>query len=219
VKLESREMQRAIEKELQDGEEIVWCAQPRPEALGRHLGRLRFIAYIFYVVGGLSAMFFGTVFVLVALNVTPPPVPGPNSRNAGVAAPIWVLALLPLFGLAFVAGGRVIWRLPLRAGKAAAFSAYALTTSRLLILDSDAKGVNRTVRRFGVADVERIVRIERPNDEGDLILGEVKEEEFISGGGTGGPLMRPIGLMGVDRPDQVERLIRETLVAAKRGSD
>ncbi len=207
-------MQRAIEKELQDGEEIVWCAQPRPEAMGRHLGRLRFIAYTFYVVGGLSAMLFGTPFVLAALEMIPPP-----KTDTGKPVPIWMLALFPLGGLAFVAVGRVIWRLPLRAGKAAAFTAYALTTSRLLILDSDAKGVNRTVRRFGVTDVERIVRIERPNDEGDLVLGEMKEEEFISGGGTGGPLMRPIGLMGIDRPAEVERLIRETLLGRKRGSE
>lgn len=181
--------------------------------MGRHLHISRRFAYLFWIAGGFGLFMTVVIASLVVMGVEIEVNGRPaESRDA------WVFLFLPLWALGFIAGGRYIWRMPQRAGKAAAFTAYALTTSRLLILDSDAKGVNRTVRRFGVTDVERIVRIERPNDEGDLILSEEKEQEFITGGGANA-VMRPIGLMGIDRPAEVERLIRETLLGRKRGSD
>jgi hypothetical protein len=214
VKLESREMQRAIEKELQDGEEIVWCAQPRPEALGRHLHAFGRMSMMLYFLGVLSTFWTSALFLVVAIGV-----PIPLKSGVATRQDLWLLWVFPIMGLVLVWGGRWLAKTPERAGKAAAFTAYALTTSRLLIFDSNSKGESRKLRKFDAASIGRIVRIERRNDEGDLIFGEEPEEEFMMSGGGKGPLMRPIGLMGVDQPAEVERLIRETLLGGKRGSD
>jgi hypothetical protein len=199
-------MQHALVKELGPGEEVVWCAQPRPEALGRHLHATRRFAYFFGIFGGFGLFMTVVIASLVLVGVKIPV----NGRTA-TSHDAWVLLFLPLWSLGFIAGGRFMWKGPDRASKAAAFTAYALTTTRLIIFSSNSKGSSRKIRKFDARDLDRIVRIERPGDEGDLILGEEPEEEFAGIPAGNGPPMRPVGLLGIDQPADVERLIRATL--------
>lgn len=176
----ARELESAVERELQSGERTVWVEMPVPR----------------YFTGLTTTMFlFGIPWTAFALFWT-----------GGAAWGTWrggpgFFRLFPLFGLPFILIGFGMLGSPIWAYRKAQRTIYAITDRRALII---AAGRTTTIRSFPPEKLEEIFRREKRDGTGDVIFlrnawrdsdGDRRSEE--------------IGFMSVREPKHVENLLQE----------
>jgi hypothetical protein len=147
------------------------------------------------------------VWLVLALQILGPPRPGEPYP--------WFLllpALLPVLAFAVLAlwmpGGITGRRLPHRASH----TLYLVTNRRVAILEG---GQPWKIRSLAPAQLTNLVRRQRPDGSGDLIL--TREPGTLSEGWAGGSnwaayAWREIGLFGLADARGVERVIRKNLL-------
>jgi len=197
------ELATTLRDELEPGEQLVWSAQPNPSALGRAMYPWGWSGWLFF---GFAALWTcGATAMIIIGNRA-----GWSSQGKPANPPPLAFQLFfPAVGLIFMGVGLVIAWLPRRAGRAAAHTAYALTSHRIILVEGTRKGDSRNIIRYRTVDFDRVQRSERTDGTGNLIF------EFVDLGYmmNGKQARRPRGIIGVDHIAEVERLIRKTLTA------
>ena len=195
----SEKWRQRVQEELDPEEQVLWMGSPDPaRTAGRPLstpaGRV-----------GLVTFATAVAWVLLAAQLVGPPRPG---------YPWFILlpALFPVLAFAVLAvwmpGGLTGRRLPHRASH----TLYLITDQRVAILEG---GRPMKVRSLASAQLTNLVRRQRPDGSGDLVL--TREPGTLSEGWAGGSnwaayAWREIGLFGLADVRAVERVIRQRLL-------
>lgn len=197
----SEKWRQRVQDELDPEEQVLWMGSPDPaRAAGRPLSTPA--ARV-----GLVTLATSCAWLLLAWQVVGPPRPG-------YPFPWFVLlpALLPVIAFAVLAlwmpGGVTGRRLPHRASH----TLYLVTNRRVAILEG---GRPMKVRSLAPAQLTHLVRRQRPDGSGDLIL--TREPGTLSEGWAGGSnwaayAWREVGLFGLPDARAVERVIRQNLL-------
>lgn len=197
----SEKWRERVQEELDPEEQVRWMGSPDPaRTAGRPLSTPA--ARVGLVTLGTSC-----VWLFLALQIFGPPRPGEPY-------PWFILlpALLPVLAFVLLAlwmpGGISGRRLPHRASH----TLYLVTNRRVAILEG---GSTTKVRSLAPAQLTNMVRRQRPDGAGDLVLA--REPGTLSEGWAGGSnwaayAWREIGLFGLADVRGVERVIRQTLL-------
>ncbi len=188
------ELQAALQAEIDPEEELRWCG--RPDA-GRASRRLMSGVVLF----ALIAMLFGGMALFAAWSTRAELIGGDmSSHRRGDAVPTWgAVWLMGLLGTAIFSAGAVGGPLFLVSiHRAATRTVYALTDTRVFSVVLNRRGLAR-ISSMEPGHPLFINRSEGRNGRGDIHL--------YPGRGQQGAAM---SLIGVERPRDVERLIRST---------
>ncbi len=197
----SEKWRQRLQEELDPEEQVLWLASPDPErTAGRPLSTPA--ARV-----GLVTFASAVAWLLLASQIIGPPRPG-------YPFPWFVLlpALIPVVTFAVLAiwmpGGLTGRRLPHRASH----TLYLITNRRVAIMEG---GRPMKVRSLTPAQLTNMVRRQRPDGSGDLIL--TREPGTLSEGWAGGSnwaayAWREVGLFGLADVRGVERVIRQNLL-------
>jgi hypothetical protein len=174
-------LQNDLDRELDDGEQILWSARPDPARVARQ--------YILMFVFGIPFTLFALFWMGMTSMIT--------GLMPGEFTPF---KLFPLFGLPFVLVGLGLLSSPFWAYRKAKSGAYAITNRRIIIIEG---GSSRSVKSYVKRDVQQIERREHSNGTGDLIFAR----EYVRGS-KGRVNTREIGFFGIPRAREVEHLLR-----------
>lgn len=197
----SEKWQQRVQEELDPEEQVLWMGSPDPaRTAGRPLSTPA--ARV-----GLVTFASAVAWLLLATQVIGPPRPG-NPFPWLILVP----ALFPVITFAILAtwmpGGITGRRLPYRASH----TLYLITNQRVAIMEG---GQPMKVRSLTPAQLTNMVRRQRPDGSGDLIL--TREPGTLSEGWAGGSnwaayAWREVGLFGLADVRGVERVIRQNLL-------
>lgn len=193
----------ALDRELEHGERLIWCAVPGPRA-GAFPSMLKPLA------GGLVFVGFSLIWMGMTWSMTrsAPDGGGPLGR------------IFPLFGLPFLLYGLVSvtlpWWYPRRRRRR---TANVLTDRRAIVVSPSIGGMR--VQSFRPGDVARVEKTVRDDGSGDLEFLGVAEPvvthrfagasvRFTVRGSTFRP--PPPGFQGVANVNEVERRLRAVLL-------
>ena len=165
--------------QLNPGERLLWSGSPAPGAAA---------------VSGVPVTLFGIMFIGFAVTW----ISGAISAT-GQAAGAW--SLFPLFGVPGLLIGVALLLGPLWYAIAAAHTVYAVTEGRALIITGSRA---RTVRSYTSADVDEVVRVERPDGSGSVFFAT-----RTTTSARGSTRRRRIGFVGIPEVRRVEQLIRD----------
>jgi len=201
----SEKWRQRVQEELDPEEEVLWMGSPDPaRTAGRSLSTPA--ARV-----GMVTLATACGWLLLAWQIVGPPRPG-------YPFPWFILmpALFPVLAFAVLAvgmpGGLTGRRLPHRAHH----TLYLVTDRRVAILEG---GRPLKVRSLAPAQLTNLVRRQRPDGSGDLIL--TREPGTLSEGWAGGNnwaayAWREVGLFGLADVRAVERVIRQRLLRDDR---
>jgi len=197
----SEKWRERVQEELDPEEQVLWMGSPDPaRTAGRPLSTPA--ARV-----GLVTFATAVGWLMLAMQIVGPPRPGQPYP--------WIIllpALFPVIAFAVLAtwmpGGITGRRLPHRASH----TLYMITDQRVAILEG---GQSFKVRSLAPAQLTNMVRRQRPDGSGDLIL--TREPGTLSEGWAGGSnwaayAWREIGLFGLADVRAVERVIRQRLL-------
>jgi hypothetical protein len=174
-------LQTDLQREMDDGEQILWSARPDPMRVARQ--------YIVLFVFGIPFTLFALFWMGMTTMIT--------GFMPGEFTPF---KLFPLFGVPFVLVGLGLLSAPFRAYHKARSGAYAITNRRIIMIEG---GTSRTVKSFVQKDVQQIERREHSNGTGDVIFARERVR-----GSKGRINTREIGFFGIAQAQEVERLLR-----------
>jgi hypothetical protein len=197
----SEKWRQRVQEELDPEEQLLWMGSPDPgKTAGRPLSTPA-------VRVGLVALVVELIWLLLTLQFIGPPQPGDP-----LTLFILIPALLPVIAFAVLAawmpGGLTGRRLPHRPDH----TLYLVTNRRAVIIEG---GRPVRVRSLTPAQLTNMVRRQRPDGSGDLIL--TREPGTLSEGWAGGSnwaayAWREVGLFGLADVRGVERVIRQNLL-------
>jgi hypothetical protein len=188
VPIFSPELQQLISNELRSDEKQVWAAQPLPRVF-----RLQSIGIVLF---GIPWTAFSIFWICAAgWGVW---------GHAGKAIP-GPFVFFPLFGVPFVLIGFGMLSSPFWLSKMARRTVYVLTDRRAIVISGKAFG-GVTVQSFEPDRLTSMERNQRADGSGNLLF-----ESFVQRQGSGSSTVRR-GFMGIENVQQVEELIRETLL-------
>ncbi|MGD1278779.1 MAG: hypothetical protein ABR964_16320 [Tepidisphaeraceae bacterium] len=190
----SPQWQHQIDSELEEGEKLIWAAQPLPRVYRR-----RAIGAVLFGIPWTAFAVFWMVGASGAWNTHP---------HRPSTAPF---ALFPLFGVPFVLIGLGMLTSPFWMGRKARRVLYALTNRRAIIFEGRIfGGIN--VQTFMPDRLTSMTRNERADGTGDLIF-----EQFLQNASRNSTMVR-CGFLGIERVHDVEELIMETLLKTRTPS-
>jgi hypothetical protein len=189
------ELAARVERELRDGERVVWVGQPRPDLYAKASGCL--------VVFGIFFTAFSGIWLLITFGI--------GSCLLGSGGDALEIAGIPfllfgLFGLPFLLIGIGLLTAPLWNRKWARRVCYLLTDQRAVTWEPTLFG-GVTVRSFSREGLGRITRYENADGSGSLVF-----QEYTVSHGEGSTTHRR-GFMHIDQVRSVEELIHRTLLA------
>ena len=188
------ELRRQVDAELDAGERIVWLGQPVAALMARQAWPV--------VLFGVPWTAFAIFWTLGAAGMI-----GRHGTSGGSATG-WFAYVFPLWGLPFIAIGFAMLTAPYWAARTARQTIYALTDRRAIVWQ--AKGWGKfEVHNFQPERLTSMTRKQRGDGSGDLIF-----EQFQERNGSGTTTIRR-GFMAVPDVQEVEDLIRETLLAPR----
>lgn len=156
--MQQQAMEFPLERELAEGEELLWSGRPDPSR--RALSAGPNVAFM------VLACVFGVIGVLLPVAAQIPSFIGIGSEAAAIISQVFYiiggtfLFMAILFGIFAIA-----FRQPLRQ------MIYAITNQRVIIL---RRGATLTVDSYARNDIGRITRRERPDGSGDLIFADAR---------------------------------------------
>jgi hypothetical protein len=197
----SEKWRERVQEELDPEEQVLWMGSPDPgKTAGRPLSTPAARVGLVTFAGALG-------WLLLAMQIIGPPRPGYPYP--------WIVflpALFPVIAFALLAtwmpGGITGRRLPHRASH----TLYLITDQRVAILEG---GQSFRVRSLAPAQLTNMVRRQRPDGSGDLILTRepgTLSEGWAGGGNWAAYAWREIGLFGLSDVRAVERVIRQRLL-------
>ena len=139
---------QALNKELRNGEKLVWAEQPIPSQLVKSA----YLLWLFFVPWTLFALFWTA---------------GASGFQWPALDNIGVYSLFPLFGLPFILIGVYGLVMPFKMRKKAESTVYAITNQRLLI-GHFPNAIELQI--FFPKDVNRLTRFEKSDGSGNLIF-------------------------------------------------
>lgn len=194
-----------VQEEMDPGEEMLWMGSPdSTRTAGRPL--MTPAARV-----GLVTFLTAVGWLLLAWQITPPRPDHPLFWLVLLPAVLPVVAFAAL--AAWMPGGVTGRRLP----HSPEHTLYVVTDRRVVIMEG---GRPLKIRSLAPAQLTNLVRRQRPDGAGDLIL--TREPGTLSEGWAGGSnwaayAWREIGLFGLADVRAVERLIRERLLPHTNG--
>lgn len=202
----SANLDAALRGELRPSERILWASSPDPRAFGRHLRSSGKVGRAFAFIS-LGWIVLATAIMLAGNHY------GWKSKGGRPVSPppLAFQLAFPGFGIPFFIIGLYIAAAPRRAASAARYTAYAITDQRIIVIDADSQR-EWSVTSYSGQDFARCTREEYGPGLGDLIIGHAPTDREVNGR----TVMRPIGLLGVQDPRGVQKLIERTLPAVER---
>jgi hypothetical protein len=194
----SFEMQHRVESELDRDESMLWCG--RQTLTKRHLLMTLPVAFFGMFFGG-----FALFWIVMAFTMT--------SKAGNGDVPFLFRYLFPLFGIPFLLVGLALMSSPFWATRRAKKTFYALTNKRAIVWQAGFFG-GLSVRSFRADDLDDMIRIEHGDGRGDLIFREYVTTTYSHDHGRRHHLRR-VGFIGIENVHDVERQVRETLLAEK----
>ena len=147
-------MEPVIERQLNNGERLLWTG--KPDAGRTALKYIPFSIFAVFWLGMCTVIFGGMAFVTGGMSQA---VGGSMMPGVGITS---------FMAIPFVVAGLGFLFSPVLAAIGASNTVYGITDSRLLIVKSFISTSVRTYRREDIRDLERI---ERANGTGDLVFG------------------------------------------------
>ena len=176
----------AIQSELLPGERLIWAAQPSPAALARTRWPI--------AAPGLFLMLFASFWLTFTFDM----LFSGNNRP-----PIGFLLIFPLVGFAALTAGLAMLLSPPWYGRKAKRMAYAVTDSRVLIVEPGR------VQSFEPGDIQQLVRTDKGDGSGNLIIREEQGNLMLAMHTFGAMANRKIGFYGVPDVRAAETAIRD----------
>lgn len=176
------EMDQLLERELHEGERVVWAGQPNAD----RVFRMGFLIYLFAIPWlAITTMIGG----------------GGAFMGGGLFGGFITLFMLPFYAIGFGMLAAPFW---LR--RQAKNTIYAVTDRRAFSSQPTLLS-GRTVRSFGPTELQQITRTERSDGSGDLVF-----QEHITRDSDGDRRVTRHGFMGIPNVRQVDKIIREELL-------
>ncbi|MDQ2887591.1 MAG: hypothetical protein M3Y39_16075 [Chloroflexota bacterium] len=156
--MQQQEMEFSLEKELAEGEELLWFGHPDPSRRATMAGPTLAFIILTSVFGVLGILFLVAALIISFFAIA--------SRATAVVSLVFYiiggtfLFLAILFGLF-----ATFLRQPLRQ------TVYGITNQRVIIL---RRGATLTVDSYTKNDIGHITRRERPDGSGDLIFANAR---------------------------------------------
>ena len=144
------EMERELRRELAAGEQIIWSGLPDPRRM-----RLAFVIWLFAIPW--------TLFSLAWTGIALSAVLSGKGENAG----LWWTWIFPLWGTPFIAVGLYMLSMPFRIRAALGRSIYALTSQRVLQVET---GKTRKVTAVALSQLGAVSRTEGKDGWGTLSI-------------------------------------------------
>lgn len=192
--MSDRELEDALNNELQTGEELLWRAQPEPW----RMAKTTLPMFLFAIPWTLFALAWETMALGGVLAML---FQGGESGLSGIGAAAFAL-VFPIFGLPFIVIGFGMLGTPWWAYKAAQRTVFAITSRRALII---TLWWRRSFESYENIDPSHIHRVEDSNGNGDLFF---RRETRISGGDE---TTKEIGFHGVRQVRRVEEVLRDMI--------
>ncbi len=177
-------LQEQVERELEDGEQLVWTGQPVPKYFTTHSTG----AFLFAIPWTAFAIFW----ICGASGFKIPDFSGPQS-------------LFPLFGVPFVLIGFWLLSTPLGMYRNMKRTAYAITDHRAIIFAGGT--FSTTVRSFEPDELTDLTRKERRNGFGDIYF--YGPPSFSAAQQRGPSAVYDLGFLNLPNVREVERLLRD----------
>lgn len=181
------QLRTLVENELQDGETVAWVGQPIPRRFA-----MRTLPIVLFAIPWTG---FAIFWITAASGFKIP-----NFKHG--------FDFFPLFGIPFILIGFGMLSSPFWMAWKAKKTAYVLTDRRAIIFDG---GWSTTVRSFGPERLPDLMRSQRRDGSGDLIL-----EKKISYNNQGGNRPIDIGFLAIPNVKEVEERVRLILGAASK---
>lgn len=178
-KMVPRELRNLVDQELEPGERVQWMESPIP--------RMFTVASIVPFLFSIPWTAFALFWIYGASGFKVP------DFSEGIDP-------FPLFGVPFVLIGIGMFLSPVFSYRSAKKTVYAITEKRGIMIKS---GFSKTIRSFRPDELGEIYRREKKDGTGDVILG--KEEKYNT---KGRPYIHEFGFMSVEKPKEVEAMMR-----------
>ena len=170
-----------VERELLEGEDLLWVGQPNPVSAAIGPTILRDLSPLL-IMGG----FFFVFFTIMAREI-----PWDEFPSQFMLLPLGVVMLTSLWPI-------------LSRFLSATRSVYAITDRRALIIDGN------NVKSYGPDDIEFIERKMRGQDSGDILFANEISTHYNSSNHRSRVTTRPIGFLGVENVREVEAVMLRT---------
>jgi len=181
----SAKLRRAIDKELEIGESLVWVGQPLP----------RFFTFesLIYLCMGIP---FTTLTIFFMYDAEDFKIP---DFSEGIKFEFENIFFL--FSIVFVLAG--VWMLssPLREWFKAFRTVYLITDKRAISIES---GLTTSIRNYAPTQLKDLYRKDKRNGTGDIII-----TTRLRRGNDGDSWNEEIGFMNIRNPKEVEKLLRQ----------
>lgn len=173
------EQRETVEKELDQDEQALWCAQPKPFRFARQA----LPAFVFAIPWTAFAVFW-------------------MCGAAGFEVPDFSEGrhFFALFGLPFVLVGLAMLSSPLWMMSKARRTVYVVTQRRAILFEG---GWGTTIRSFGPEKLTEMIRREKRDGSGDLIF-----EQRASTDSKGRRSTTEVGFLGIDGVREIEKVLR-----------
>ena len=190
-----------VRSELEDGEQLLWVGQPRPN----RFARMTLPIVLFGLVWTAFSLFWIAVASWMVFFKAAPGVNNAGWRIGGL------FACFPLFGIPFVLIGLGMLSTPLLLRRRAKRTFYALTDRRAILWEAGAFS-SVAVRSYRPATLKKMYRRDYNDGSGNLVF-----EETLAVQNTGSRGRRlstqSHGFMGIDNVHEVEQLVRKALLS------
>lgn len=194
------ELDARVRSELDEGEQLLWVGQPRPDRFAR-------MSLPLVLFGGLwtaFSLFWIAVASWIVLVKGAPGVQNAGGRIGGL------FACFPFFGLPFVLIGLGMLSSPFLMRRRAKRTFYALTDRRAILWEAGSFG-SVDVRSYRPAALKKMYRRDYEDGSGDLVF----EESLLMRRtrSRGAPLSKQShGFLGIDNVREIEQLLRKALI-------
>ena len=176
-----RELEDRVKHELESGEELLWLGQPIPRfftamSTGAFLFAIPWTAFaIFWICGAAGFKY-------------------PDFHEGG-------FDFFPLFGIPFVLIGLGMLSSPVWTYRKALQTVYAITNRRAITFDA---GWTMTIRSYPPARLRNIIRKERRNGTGDVVL-----DQQVASGFERGQRTMDLGFLNIRDPKTIEQILKK----------
>jgi hypothetical protein len=191
------ELHAALERELDEGESLLWHARPIPDLYTRRFRSAQLFAILPLLLGG------GMVVVLIR------DAPGffrnlsllrAAERHVDIGISLAGAGVGVAMGLGALLAAAWLLHHPARARRQALRTAYAITPARAIILTLDARG-NIEERDYRADELVHLLRRERADGTGDVLFESARRPK-------NNELAPPHGFVAIRDAAAVERLLR-----------
>lgn len=179
----------SLQRQLRDGESLVWTGFARPELLS---SSAQFARIAGVVIAGSAAASGLVLFAMPSLTTSAP-------------AHLRFIALCSIPGVVF--GLWLLMRVKSGLKRAAERTIYGITDRRAIVIEAAVMQDQVEVLSYEPSRLTAYSKTMRPDGTGSLVF------ESVSAGYSqnGQSVMRPRGFIGIDRVDAVEALLVKTL--------